>query len=818
MLGKFEVSEMADFADQAIPNTTPVAFTEFDKKTIGEELGSRDIPLVLNSAPSVYASSDSGGAGDARINVRGFSQRNTAILINGVPTNDMENGWLYWSNWDGLGDVTRSIQFQRGLSNTSLPLPGIGGVLNIITDPAASSMGGSLKLEAGSNSFYKATVVLNTGKLQDKFAMTAGYVTKEGDGAYNYGWTKGQGYYLGAAWFVNDRNRLEFYAISAPQQHGQRYDSNIAVYSIAEAKKLGYTDDQIKAVQGVPAAKFYGSGPLDAGFDFNPNAAPINPSYSGRQYYWGTTHARNDANYLNETVNYFNKPQMNLNWFSEFSDSLKLAAVLYYSGGRGGGSGTYGSIGYYTDKDSPYFESRDFQSTIVKNMNRTPDASGEHQAYGILRNSVNNQDTYGAVAKLTYTPSTGLSFTTGADWRTATLNHYREVRDLLGADYYLETSKSSISDFWTTDERKRRLGDKINYWNTNTVDWISLFLTAKYSHEALTAFATYGYSIVDYTFTDHFHKNAAGGENYVDSGNLNGQQIKGGVNYKFTKSLSAYVNAGWVSKTPIFDGAIDDTAGVKVPDPENEKFTSYEAGVRWDADNRKVYVAANVYHTIWKNRTEASVSETADLVTYQRGINTKNEGFELEGAYKPNHWVRFDVSASFGNWTYTDDVAYQQYRLSTREPVPTTGKLYIAGLKIGDQPQTAFAYAATVYPTKGLSVRLEGFWYDRYYADYNALTRNNPADRGQAWEIPSYQVYNLHINYRLPARFGPFEPSLFAHVFNLFDKTYISDATDNSSYEGLPIGYYGVQSHTPQTASVFFGQKINYNVGVKLSF
>lgn len=813
MMQKFEVSEMADFADQAVPNTTPVAYTEFTKQKIAEELASRDIPLVLNSAPSVYASSDSGGAGDARINVRGFSQRNVAILINGVPTNDMENGWLYWSNWDGLGDVSQSIQLQRGLSNTSLPMPGIGGVMNIITDPAASQMGGSLKVEAGSDSFYKATVVLNTGKLADKFALTAGYVTKEGDGAYQHGWTEGQGYYLGAAWFLNPTNRLEFYYIAAPQQHAQRYDSNIAVYSVDEAKKLGYTDAQIAAVQGVPAARFYGSGPLNAGFDFNPNGAPIDPSYAGVQYYWGTTHTRHEGGFMNETVNFFNKPQMNLNWFSQISDSLKLATVFYYSGGRGGGSGTYGSVSYYTDKNSPYFESRDFQSTIVRNMNRTPDANGERASYGILRNSINNQDTYGAVAKFTYTVTPDLNLDFGVDWRTAKLNHYREVRDLLGGDYYVDSS----SEFWTTAEKKRRLGDKVNYWNTNTVDWLSSFVTAKYNHDALSAFATYGYSVIDYTFRDHFHKNSSGGELTADSGNLDGQQIKGGVNYKFTRSLSAYVNAGWVSKAPIFDGAIDDTTGLTV-DPVNEKFISYEGGVRWDSSDAKFYVAANVYHTIWKDRTVANVNETADLVTYQRGINTKNEGFELEGAYKPNHWVRFDVSASIGNWTYTDDVSYQQYQISTRQPVATNGKLYIAGLKIGDQPQTGFAYAVTVYPTKGLSVRLEGFAYDRFYADYDPITRSNSNDRGQAWKIPSYQVYNLHVNYRLPSKFGPFEPSLFLHVFNLLDETYISDATDNSSYEGLPVGYYGVQSHTAQTASVYFGRKLNFNAGVKLSF
>ena len=55
-------------------------------------------------------------AGDARINVRGFNQRNVAVMINGIPVNDMENGWVYWSNWDRVADATTSIQLQEGLS------------------------------------------------------------------------------------------------------------------------------------------------------------------------------------------------------------------------------------------------------------------------------------------------------------------------------------------------------------------------------------------------------------------------------------------------------------------------------------------------------------------------------------------------------------------------------------------------------------------------------------------------------------------------------------------------------------------------------
>jgi len=53
------------------------------------------------------------GYGDSRINMRGFESSNIAVMINGVPINDMEWGGVYWSNWAGLAEVTRSIGIVR---------------------------------------------------------------------------------------------------------------------------------------------------------------------------------------------------------------------------------------------------------------------------------------------------------------------------------------------------------------------------------------------------------------------------------------------------------------------------------------------------------------------------------------------------------------------------------------------------------------------------------------------------------------------------------------------------------------------------------
>ena len=291
-----DIEVLASRADEK----TPVAYTTVDKAEMEVRLGSQDIPMILNTTPSVYATQQGGGAGDARINVRGFNQRNIAVMINGVPQNDMENGWVYWSNWDGVGDATSSIQMQRGLSAVNLAVPSIGGTMNIITDPAAHEKGGKFKQEVGEGGFLKSTINYNSGLINDKLALSGTIVRKTGDGFIDGTWTDAWAYYFGGSYAVSDDQRFELYAVGAPQRHGQNlYKQNIATYSQELAGDIDGYDTEAFA----EGNKFE----HEAGRFFNQNVAPIDPSYKGQQYwymYGAKTTDRFSSDFLNERENY----------------------------------------------------------------------------------------------------------------------------------------------------------------------------------------------------------------------------------------------------------------------------------------------------------------------------------------------------------------------------------------------------------------------------------------------------------------------------------------------------------------------------------
>ncbi len=815
-------------ADRAKERETPVAFTNIDKKQIEQNLGSRDIPMVLNTTPSVYATVQGGGAGDARINVRGFDQRNVAIMINGVPINDMENGWVYWSNWDGVGDATSSIQVQRGLSAVNLATPSVGGTMNIITDPAQAKAGVSYKSEYGSGAFQKQTLFASTGLIDNKFAMTVGGVKKYGLGQVDRAWTDAWAYYLGASYQINEKNRIELYATGAPQRHGQRsYALNAAAFSHEYAKELGYSPKTLSD----PKLR-------EQGLLYNSNWSPVSSSYQGKQYWNSSSDLRFDEGYLMERENYYHKPIVNLNWYTQLSNRLSLYTTAYYSGGTGGGTGTFGGIQYnrglmqqVVDWDATIASNRAnagafdvngdgaTENVIVSTDRRSDPTYGRG---GILRNSVNNQWTIGAISKAYLKVNNDLTLSFGVDWRTAEIEHYREIRDMLGNDYYHFNGNA----FESGTQYFKQLGDKIDYNFTNTVNWIGGFAQGEYTADRFTFYGMAGYSMIKYKYENFFRKGADGNTLKQESDNIGGYQFKGGASFRINTEWDVFVNGGYVSKVPIFDQVINDQNGSKVADPLNEKILSFEAGINASLLNKMLNLKLNGYYTSWKDRGESQGvlnADGSDGLVYLSGVSSLHTGVEFEAAFQPIKYARLDAAASFANWKYTENVS-GSYVSDFSTGTSTSYTYFLKDLKVGDAPQTQFAVAASVFPIQGMTAQIVWKYNANHYARFDPFSRTQAYFEGeQSWRTPSYSLFDMHFSYDIPVSVVGFDVTLFAHVFNLLDELYVQDAVDNSQYNGYYTnnadrdgdGRLNVNDgqHTADDAEVFLGLPRSFNFG-----
>lgn len=803
------VSVIADRAK----TETPIAFTDVEKEEITSSLGSRDIPLVLTNTPSVYSTGQGGGAGDAGLNIRGFNQRNVAIMINGVPVNDMENGWVYWSNWDGLGDATSSIQVQRGLSAVNLAVPSIGGTVNMITDATKMEEGVSFKQELGSGGFNKNTIIANSGLVDDKYAFSFNFTRKTGDGVVDATWTDAWSYYLASSYYVNENNKLELYIAGAPQRHGQNlYKQNMAAYDHDYAEDNSGLSDLPDSVMTDYLSSFPES---DAGMSYNENWYAVSPTYTGKQWWNGELHDRYSPNFLNERENFYHKPQINLNWFTKLNEKLDVYSVLYYSGGEGGGTGTYGSMkyNYHVGIESP-------SRFVVWDATIAVNDTSSTGSLGILRNSRNNQWTVGAISKANYKFNDQIKASFGLDWRTAEIDHFREVRDLLGGDYFYYDG----NDFDITEEDfQKGLGDKIAYYNTNTVDWFGGYAQGEYSLGKVNSHGMFGISSVKYSFTDHFADDGTGEELFSETDWLPGYQGKGGVSYRISDNFGVFGNAGYVSKCPIFDGVINDYDGTVAEDPENEKFSDFEAGFNLVTLDELLNLKANFYYTNWIDQTRTTGITDADGnegILFLTGMDSKHSGLELELHSRPMELVKFDVSFSKGDWIYTNDfgATYKNWVAdSTGTMIETIDSVdcYVKDLKVGDAPQTQLAFGTTFYPVQGLKLNVSYKYFSDFYASWDPFSREDETDESQSWKIPDYGVTDLHLIYELPTVVRGVQMEAFVHVFNLFDEIYVQNAVDNSSYNSYDTDLY---PHTGSSAEVFFGLPRTFNAGVSLKF
>ena len=300
---------------------TPFPHSSLTSEDIELRTASRDITAVMADAPGVYFTESKGGAGDSRVYIRGFDQENSATLINGVPVNDMENGRMYWSNWDGMTDIASAIQIQKGLGATNLVAGQLGGTINIVSGAATAERSFGYKQELGSDSFLKTTFTASTGLLDNGVALSGLVAKKTWNGYVDGTWSDAYSYYFSAhKTFGNGKHTLDANVLGAPQQHGQRDEDQI--YTEEDWQSFSSSDYSSSDDFRRASPHRYGSG---FGYLTEQQYEDLNDNSIGHRgstdwahdvLFGGIMHTKQVGdNYLiNTRTNYYHKPVWSLNW------------------------------------------------------------------------------------------------------------------------------------------------------------------------------------------------------------------------------------------------------------------------------------------------------------------------------------------------------------------------------------------------------------------------------------------------------------------------------------------------------------------------
>lgn len=788
----------------AVQRKTPVAVSTVTADEITYKLGGQEFPEILKSTPGVYVTKDGGGFGDAKINMRGFQSANVAVMVNGVPVNDMEWGGVYWSNWAGLSDVTRSMQTQRGLGASKISAPSVGGSVNIVTNGIDAKKGGTFSFGVGNDGLYNLSLSLSTGLTKNGWAMSILAAKRWGDGYIQGTNFEGYNWFVNISKRINDRHQLSLTAFGAPQKHGQRNALNDGL-TIAEWQK---------------AKNFMGEKDMyryNASYGFDKN---------GKQRY--------------SSFNEYHKPQISLNhqWQIDYKSSLSTA--LYMSIGRGSGYSGQGR----TSADRNAWKGTNYG--ILNTTFRNPDGTFAYDKIQelnaasidgsrmVMSKSNNNHMWYGLLSTYTNQITPSLELSAGVDVRYYIGEHNNEIIDLYDGKYVIDdnsrrnvkASDNIAAADPTWQYEKLQVGDKVYRDYDGHVHQEGVFAQLEWTRNKLNAFVSGSISNTGYWRYDRFYYDAEHAES--DHVNFLGYTVKGGANYNITDKHNVFANLGYISRAPFFSGGAflqSTTSNVTNPDPLNERVFSAELGYGFRSG---IFTAnLNAYYTLWMDKSFVRSTQMSNG-DYARinlgGVDARHMGIELDFSLRPTRWMDITGMLSLGNWIWDSNTKGYIYD-SQGQPMTAALDGTVAsgimaddhawlflkqkGIKVGGSAQTTGAIGMTVRPMKGLRVSADWNAYGNNYADFwlgSGLNGNQTIEVKDPWRIPWGHQLDLSASYRF--KIGNIFATIYGNVNNVYNYNYIMDAQSDALQEGIWQNAYAVMYSFGRT----------YTVRVKINF
>jgi outer membrane cobalamin receptor len=744
--------------DLAKDRKTPIAVSTIKASVIQEKSGNFDLPELLTETPSVQVSKE-GGYGDAQMSIRGFSQINTAFLLNGQPINGMEDGKMYWSNWSGILDIANAVQVQRGLGSSKLAISSVGGTVNIVTKTVDTNEGGFISGMVANDNYYKTSVYYSTGLMDNGLAVSAMFGHWQGDGYRNGTLGQGQTYFLSFGYKPNDNNIFNFLVTGAPQWHGDAWTVDLQTY-------------------------------LDKGRKFN-----------GMYGY-------KDGKEHPGARNFYHKPIMNLSWDWTISDVSSLSTVLYGSIGRGGYAYPSGALwGKVSGEDGGI----DFDAQVAEN-----EANGNSTGY--MRGSYNGHNWYGVLSNFSTELNENISLNLGGDIRLYNGIHFRAPTDLLGGNgvsvnhngqtflvdnvYGGYNPWQAVFNFNDSHEQriKRDYSENINYYG--------VFGQVEYSKDKFSTFFQGSVSNQDHQRTEYWYVADLNTPEESEKVSNMGYNIKGGLAYELSENSKIFGNAGYYSRQPFHDDLFvsgSRSNELNTPPTENEKVVGLELGYNKKGENYNFNV--NLYSTEWGNRTRrqtnAQDNTWYDVIT---GITEIHKGIEIDGSYSPTDKLKLRGFISLGDWKF-DGIAEGKTFDADGNLVSgaTPVELDLDGANVRGAQTTAGIFVDYKF-AKNFRFDIGQKYYGNNHGNINNVT-------GDAIKLPGYTLIDAGLSYKHYLK-GSKSLSFRVNVNNLMDEFYISSAKGTTPVTSSSANvWHGVD--TSNNVRIGYGRTWNASVRFK---
>lgn len=726
------LDEVKDALLDNIPTIT------LDEGDMGDA-GGQNVSSLLTAGRDPFFSAASFNFSAVRFRIRGYENDHFSTFLNGIPMDNLDNGFTPFGLWGGLNDVMRNRDISWGLRNSTFTFGDIGGNTNI--DARASKQRAQTQLSyAASNRNYNNRIMLthSTGVSKKGWAFTIsgsrrwaeeGYVP----GTYYDGWA----FFAGIDKKINRRHLVSLTVFDAPTENGRQ----------------GASVQEMIDLAGTPY--------------YNPN--------------WGYQNGKK----RNVSVGRTHQPVVIFNHEFTIRNNTSLTTALSVSSGNRAVTGFdwynaadprpdyYRYLPSYTGlwANSPDWAQADRLASLMRSdinlrqinwqrlydVNRSSyttvkdangivgnDISGNRSRY-IVENRIINTTRFNFNSVLNSRIGNHLDLTVGLSYQTQQNHYFKKVEDLLGGDFYVNVNQFAERDFgvgsgvnqFDVDRPNRilKVGDRFGYdYNLNisrAASWVQgVFKINKFDFFlAGNLYATSFYrqgNVRNGIFpSESFGKGTV--NNFLDYAG------KAGMTYKINGRNYVFINGAYLTRAPYFENVYISprTRNAQQSDLQSEEILTGEAAYVLNAP--KVRARIGGYYTQFRKGMDIMIfyhDFYQNFVNYAiRGIDRLHFGGEFGIEVKLSPTLTVNAAAAVGRY-YFD--SRQQAIVTVDNSAAVIGRdiIYMENFKVPSTPMEAYSVSLNYRSPKFWFVSLTGSYFDQSYLSMNPLRRT--------WEALQY--------------------------------------------------------------------------------
>lgn len=670
-----------------------------------------------------------------RFRIRGYDADQFGTYINGIPMENLDNGFTPYGQWGGLNDVLRNRESTLGLMATTFAYGDMGGLNSFDTRASHQRKQTSINYASSNRNYSNRIMITHSTGLNNKgwaFTVSGSHRwADEGysDGTYYDGWS----FFGGIDKRFNDRHLLSLVAFATPTENGRQGASVAEMINIAGDNFYnpywGYQNG--KKRNASVARSFQPIGILTHDWKISDKTTLVtagsvtygNRSVTGLDWYNAADPRPDYYRYLpsyqldpnfaeqvrQELVNDVNKRQ--INW-----------DVLYNTN--------------YNSYD------------IVRNAFGITgnDVAGKRSRY-ILEERVVNTLKYIFNSTLNSTISENASLSAGITYQSQRNNYFKRVEDLLGGDFYVDVNQFGERDFPTNPNAGQNNlnipnrivgeGDKFGYNYDINIKKGSVWLQGVFKFRRIDVFVATEHSYTSFFRYGNVKSGLFPNNSYGKSATYNfyNSGIKGGITYKIDGRNYLFANGSYGSRAPFFENAFiaPRTRDFVQDNLKSEEMLTVEGGYVMNAP--KLKIRATGYYSQFKNQLDVITfyhDEYRNFVNYAiNNIGRVHTGFEFGAEAKIYKGLSLTAAAAVGKYYYNTRQRATVTIDNSSEVLSRNDVVYSKNFYV-PTPQQAY--------TIGLDYRSPRFWFinvnfnyfDKMFLNINPIRRTESAVSGVA--------------------------------------------------------------------------------------